>query len=136
MLKRIDHIGVVVEDLAEARRFLEALGMEFDRALRVPEKHVEAAFYRCGNCQIELIELTDDEARRKRLGEGARARIEHIAIEVADLPKTLEALQGLGVRTDAPPMRLGSRLNVWTVAETSEGVQYQFLQEDAPTPSS
>ena len=133
MLKRIDHIGVVVEDLAAARRFLESLGMELDRELELPEKSLKAAFYRCGDGgQIELIELTTDEARKSRLGEGNRARVEHIAIEVDDISETLDAIRGLGVQIDSErPMPVGKNLNVWTLAETSEGVQYQFLEKNA-----
>lgn len=134
MLKRIDHIGVVVDDLEEARRFLgEDLGLELDRTIEVPEKHLHAAFYRCGECQIEVIEVHDPQARRERLGDGNRARIEHIAIEVDDLRDTLRALEGLGVRADAAPLPVGRNLNVWTVPETTDGVQYQFLQKNAVT---
>ena len=134
MLKRIDHIGVVVDDLEEARRFLgESLGLELVRTLELPEKHLHAAFYRCGECLIEAIEVHDPDSRRERLGDGNRARIEHIAIEVDDLRTTLRALEGLGVRTDAAPLPIGRNLNVWTLPETTDGVQYQFLEKDAVT---
>ena len=33
MLKRIDHVGVIVDSLEEAKRFLGNLGMEFDMTL-------------------------------------------------------------------------------------------------------
>jgi methylmalonyl-CoA/ethylmalonyl-CoA epimerase len=133
MLKRIDHIGVVVEDLAAARKFLESLGMELDRELELPQKSLRAAFYRAGDgAQIEIIELTTDEARRQRLGDGNRARIEHIAIEVDDISGTLAAIRGLGVDIDSDaPVPVGKNLNVWTLPETSEGVQYQFLEKNA-----
>ncbi|MHB8689272.1 MAG: hypothetical protein ACYDB4_19125, partial [Candidatus Dormibacteraceae bacterium] len=36
MLKRIDHVGVIVDSLEEAKRFLGNLGMEFDRDLELP----------------------------------------------------------------------------------------------------
>jgi methylmalonyl-CoA/ethylmalonyl-CoA epimerase len=132
VLKRIDHIGVIVQDLAKARAFLESLGMELDRELELPERSIRAAFYRCGDGQVEIIELTTGEAGRQRLGDGGRARIDHIAIEVDDLSQTMEAVRGLGVEIDSEgPVPVGRNLNVWTLAETSEGVRYQFLQKDA-----
>ncbi len=132
MLKRIDHIGVVVDDLAEARRFLsDGLGLEITRELELPAKAVKAAFFRCGDVEIECFELTSEDARAARL-RGEQARIDHIAIEVDDLEGTLRALSGLGVRADAPaPTVVGRNLNYWTVPETCDGVQYQFVQKNA-----
>lgn len=131
MLKRIDHIGVIVDDLAEARRFLESLGMELDRELDRPD--LKAAFYRAGDASmIEIIEMKSDEDRKRRLGDGNQARVEHIAFEVDNLPTALDALRGLGVDFNSEaPVQVGRNLNVWTLPETSDGVQYQFLQKNA-----
>ena len=38
---------------------------------------------------------------------------------------------GLGQIDSERPMPVGKNLNVWTLAETSEGVQYQFLEKNA-----
>ncbi len=132
MLKRIDHIGIIVEDLDSARKFVESLGMELERAAEVPERNVKLAFYRCGDGRIELIEPTTEEARKRRLGEGARARIEHIGVEVDDIARTMEAIRGLGVQLTADqPIAVGPNLNAWTQPESSEGVQYQLVERDS-----
>jgi methylmalonyl-CoA/ethylmalonyl-CoA epimerase len=130
MLKRIDHIGVVVEDLASSRQFLESLGLELELAEDRPARNVKVAFYRCGDGVIELIEPTSDELRRRRLGEGARARIEHIAFEVDDITTAMRTLRGLGVQlTSALPVPIGKHLNAFTEAGTSAGVQYQLVEK-------
>lgn len=132
MFKRIDHIGVVVEDLDRAAAFLERLGLELERAQDVPERNVRIAFYQCGDGRIELIEPTSDESRRNRLGEGNRARIEHIGLEVGDISRAMEAIRGLGVDlTSEQPIPVGPNLNAWTRPETSEGVQYQLVERDS-----
>jgi methylmalonyl-CoA/ethylmalonyl-CoA epimerase len=131
MLKRMDHIGVIVDDLAQAKRFLESLGMELDRELDRPE--LRAAFYRRGDASmIEVIEMKTEEGRRTRLGEGRQATIEHIAFEVDDLAASITALRGLGVtfNTDAP-VAAGRNLNVWTQPDSSDGIQFQLLEKDA-----
>ena len=130
MFRRIDHIGVVVADLQEAGRWLgEAFGLPLDRTAEYPDRGVRTAFYKCGDVDIEVIELSDPEARRHRLGEGERARIEHIAVEVENLQAALARLAALGVRTNAPePRRIGDSLHVWTVAESSGGVSYQLIE--------
>lgn len=127
MLKRIDHVGVIVDSLEEAKRFLGNLGMEFDRDLELPDR-LRAAFYRCGEVQVEIIEITEPNERVQRLGDD-RARIEHIALEVDDLAATLQALDGLGVKVKtAKPILVGNSLNLWTVPETCDGVMYQLIQ--------
>jgi methylmalonyl-CoA/ethylmalonyl-CoA epimerase len=130
MLKRIDHVGVIVDDLEEAKRFLADLGLRFDRDLVIPGR-LHAAFYACGDTQIEIIEVDDAAERAERLGDG-KARVEHIAFEVDSLSKTMEALRGLGVdTTTADPMAVGTNLNYWTKADTSDGVMYQLIEKGA-----
>ena len=132
MLKRIDHIGVVVEDLDRTSRFLESMGMELERAQEVPERGVKIAFYRCGDGLIELIEPMTDEVRQRRLGTGNVARLEHIGVEVDEISTAMKAVQGLGVAlTTERPVPVGSNLNAWTEADTSLGVQYQLVERDA-----
>jgi methylmalonyl-CoA/ethylmalonyl-CoA epimerase len=127
VLKRIDHVGVVVDNLDEARRFLAGIGLRHDRDLDVPGR-LKASFYTCGEIEIEVLEIIEPAERSRRLGE-APARIEHIAIEVDSLANALSRLATLGVRmqTDAP-VRLDKGLNYWTVAETCDGVIYQLIE--------
>ncbi|MFE2445222.1 VOC family protein [Stenotrophomonas sp. NPDC087984] len=134
MLKRIDHIGVVVDDLFRAKKFLESLGLTLEFEREVPERNVKAAFYRVGDgARIELIEPTTSEARRRRLGDGDQARIEHIAVEVDDsITKIMQTLRGLGVEFVAPqPVAIDGNLNAFSRPDTSEGIQFQLLERDA-----
>jgi len=124
-LKRIDHIGIVVPGFGEAEALLAALGLELGRANRNDES--VAHYYPCGDVSIELIEVHDPEARRRRLPEGAAAVIEHIAIEVDDLAAVRAVLTGRGVAVSWPPFPSGDAMMIWTDAATSGGVQYQFL---------
>lgn len=130
LFKRIDHIGIIVADLGDHGRWLhDIFGLPITRELDLPKAKLKAAFYGCGGVDIELIELHDPQARRERLGEGNRARIEHIAVEVDDIQEVLRKLAPLGVRTTEPePRKTGDRMSVWTVAETTGGVSYQFIQ--------
>lgn len=126
-LRRIDHIGVIVDDLAEATGLLRSLGLADGPTLE--REDLSAAFFPCGDVSIEVVEVTDPAQRRKRLGEGRQARIEHIAIEVDDLDATLAALEALGIQADAPPREVLDSVTFWTDAETSDGVRYQFLEK-------
>jgi methylmalonyl-CoA/ethylmalonyl-CoA epimerase len=122
MIERFDHVGVIVDDLDEAARLLTALGLVHDRS--VERDDLRLAFFRAGEVSVEIIEPLDPELRRTRLGEGTRARIEHIAFDVADLQQTLDALDALDVRPNAPP----ANSMFWTEPETSDGIMFQFVQ--------
>ncbi len=126
---RIDHVGIVVDNLGVAGQFLAGvLGLELTREVSLPEG-IEAAFYRCGEVSIEVIEVLDPDQRSMRLPYGSKARIEHIALEVDDLDRTVADLRAKGVQTTAgEARRVGPTDNYWTQADTSDDVQYQFFK--------
>lgn len=124
---RIDHIGIVVSDLESARASLgTTLGLTVSREVAVPGRSDHAVFYRCGDVDIELIEVLEPTERARRL-DGAAARIEHIAFQVPDLDAAIAQLGQAGVETTAP-VTLAGRLNTWTVPASSGGVMYQLVQ--------
>lgn len=129
MKGRLDHIGVVVDDLTAVRRFLEdVLGMELMVARSLPAIKVETAFMGYGaEYQVELIELEDPDARGRRLG-AAQAHIEHIAIEVDDVLATRNELRrhGIEMQSETPSLN-GPTRSFFTRPETSRGIALQFL---------
>jgi methylmalonyl-CoA/ethylmalonyl-CoA epimerase len=125
-VRRVDHVGVIVDDLDEAARLLEAFGLEAGEA--IDRDDLRVAFFRCGDVSVEIIEPLEAELRRERLGDGVRARIEHVAFEVGDLGRALAALGALGVRPNAPPLHHAGRSMFWTDPETSDGIMFQFVQ--------
>jgi methylmalonyl-CoA/ethylmalonyl-CoA epimerase len=128
-LKRIDHVGIVVDDLECVGRFLvETLGLELTRRSDDVATGARTEFYRCGDGSIELIELADPEARARRLGSD-RARVEHVAIEVEDIGATGAGLADRGIRTTTrEPRRTGPNRSLFTEPETTGGFVLQFLQ--------
>ena len=129
-LKRLDHVGVIVANLDAASEFANsALGLSASRGVKLPE--LIATFFGAGNADLELIEVTDPEMRRVRLGDQV-ARVEHIAFEVENLAETLNVLEKLGIKITAPPRVSGPTTSVWTVAETSGGIMFQFLERSPP----
>ena len=128
-LRRFDHVGVIVDDLDDAARLLgDGLGLELTSSIERDD--LRLAYFRCGDVSIEIIEPLDPELRRQRLGDGARARIEHLAFEVADLGVAIAALAALGIEPNAPPLRSGARSMVWTDPATSDDIMFQFVASD------
>jgi methylmalonyl-CoA/ethylmalonyl-CoA epimerase len=125
-LKRLDHIGVVVDDLdSRAGLLTEQFGLEPDGG--ADHDDLRIAFFKSGDARVELIEPVAPAAREARLGGGA-TRIEHISFEVEDLDETLLALAALGIEITAPPRVAAGNRSVWTVPATSGGIMFQFQQ--------
>ena len=130
MINRLNHVGVVVADLQEAKRFLgEVLGLELVLERDVPAKQRSTAYFAAGGVEIELIEDLDPDAKARTLA-GKAAVIEHISFDVDDLAGTVESLAANGVRLrDGEIVRVGTRDNAWTEPATSGGVMYQLSAE-------
>lgn len=125
-LNRIDHIGVIVDNLDEACAFVsERFNLEPDQT--IDREDLRAVFFPCGETRIELLEILEPEARRQRLGDGQSARIEHIAVEVDDVPEALAVLGALGIEANGPLQQSGGRETFWTQPSTTDGVMYQFV---------
>lgn len=125
-LKRFDHVGVVVDDLQSARRLLEdGFGLTAIRDIKRP--NLSAIFFKCGDVDIELIEVHDPAERSKRLTPGEVGRIEHLAFEVDSLDDTIADLERLGINAVAP-RATPEYVSTWTEAPTSGGIMYQFLE--------
>lgn len=127
-IKRLEHIGIVVDDLDDAARFLqERLALARDGGAESPG--LRTAFFTPGaGARIEIIEATEPVARRRRLGDGGTARIEHVAFEVDDLDATIETLAALGVEITEPPRLSGGYRTTWTVPATTNGVMLQLSE--------
>lgn len=123
----IHHVGVIVDDLAEAGGFLaKAFGLTVESS--VTRENLRAEFFGCGNASIEMIEVTEASERAERLGMDARARIEHVAVEVDDLDAAVSELTAMGVGIAGPPRKVNTYRAVWTVPETTDGVIYQLVE--------
>jgi methylmalonyl-CoA/ethylmalonyl-CoA epimerase len=125
-LKRIDHIGVAVEDLDAARTlFASSFELEANETMDLPGIHAE--FFACGDTRIELIDPSDPDLRQLRL-RGERARIDHLAFEVEDLDETLRVLEGLGIEMQAPPRVDSVFRTSFTLPASSGGLRLQFSE--------
>ncbi len=99
MLTRIDHIGIAVHSIEEARSLYEqVLGLVCEQIEEVPAQKVRVALFRLGEVHIELLEPTSREspvaAFLARRGEG----IHHIAYRSDDLEEELQRAVEHGCR--------------------------------------
>ena len=99
VIKRINHLAVVVDDIEAALAFWrDALGLQLDRVQDVPEQQATIAFLPTGGSEIELVKPTTEDSGVARFLRKRGPGMHHICLEVEDLDSTLQRLKSMGVR--------------------------------------
>jgi len=132
-MSEIDHLGIAVKSLAEAKKFYELLGLK-----PMPEETVEAEQVRLsmvpvGESRIELLEPTSADSPIGKFlakrGEG----LHHVALHVDDLSGTVERLKASGTRLISDEIKVGAggHLYVFVHPSSAGGVLLELV-EDPP----
>ncbi|MGB9840942.1 methylmalonyl-CoA epimerase [Thermovenabulum sp.] len=105
----MDHIGIAVKDLEEAKKiYTDLLGLEVHGEEIVEEQKVKVVFIPVGDSEVELLESTDPEGPIAKFIEKNGEGIQHIAFRVDDIEKALEELKQKGVRLIDEKPRYGA----------------------------
>jgi len=103
VVEKIDHIGIVVEDLDKAiAKYSEGLGLAVKRVERSEEFQVKIAFIPVGEVLVELLEPIGPGRVQdflKKHGEG----LHHMCFRVRDIDKALEEVGGKLTLRDRKP---------------------------------
>ncbi len=129
MLKRLDHIGVVVKNLQKVQKtYIDMLGMRVTESERLPTAQV--AFLPIGETNIELLEPLGTEGHLARFlahrGEG----LHHLCFAVEDIDPIVGGLIQQGIRMRDKIPRTGSRGSrvAFTEPDQFGGVLIEFCQ--------
>jgi methylmalonyl-CoA/ethylmalonyl-CoA epimerase len=104
----IDHLGIAVQNLTDARVALETLGMRVTEVEEIADQHVRVVKLDVGGSELELLESTDPEGPIGKYLAKRGAGIHHVTLRVEDLAKTLRELEAKGVRLIDREPRLGA----------------------------
>jgi len=108
-MKKVNHIGVAVEDLNEAIKFYEEnLGLETEGIEEVKEQKVKVAFIPIGESRIELLQSTDPDGPISKFIEKRGEGIHHVALEVDRIEETLQRLKERGIQLIDEKPRVGA----------------------------
>jgi methylmalonyl-CoA/ethylmalonyl-CoA epimerase len=110
MFRRIDHIGVAVEEIDPALAlWRDSFQMEVAHREIVEEQGVEAVLLDVGENHVELLApLGADTPVGKFLAKKGPG-LHHVAYQVSDIDATLEALKGAGMELIDKQPRTGIR---------------------------
>jgi len=106
---KIDHLGIATKNIEDALGFWsDALGLDASHTEIVEEQKVRVAMLPIGETRIELLEPTSADSPISKFLEKRGGGIHHIAIEVADIEKSLAKLKEKGMRLIDENPRLGA----------------------------
>jgi methylmalonyl-CoA/ethylmalonyl-CoA epimerase len=107
---RIDHIGVVVEDLdATIELYSKSFAMELAHRETVEEQGVEAVLLDVGDGHVELLAPLGPETPVGKYLARKGPGLHHVAYAVDDIDSTLERLAASGIELIDQEARVGIR---------------------------
>lgn len=135
MIQRIDHLGIAVRSIEEARKYYEgALGLHCERMEEVESQKVRTAFYHVGEVHLELLEPTSPESPVAKFLESKGEGIHHIAFAVEDVGTGLRQASEAGCRLihEVPFEGAAGKLVAFLHPKSTHGVLTEFC---APKPA-
>lgn len=128
---KVDHLGIAVKSIAEARKFYEQLGMHVIGEEVIEHERVRAAMVPVGDTRFELLEGTADDSTISKFiakrGEG----LHHVAVHVNDISATFEDLKRRGVRLISDEIKIGAggHLYIFVHPSATGGVLLELCQD-------
>lgn len=126
----IDHLGIAVKSLAQARRFYEQLGLKVAGEEEVPHEKVKVAMISLGESRIELLEATSPDSVIAKFVEKRGEGLHHVAIHVPDLARAVETLKASGARFISEEIKIGAggHRYVFVHPSSAGGVLLELVQ--------
>src|SRR5215831_20719868 len=127
----IDHLGIAVKSLAQARKFYEQLGLDVLAEETVPHERVKVAMVPLGESRIELLEATSPDSVIAKFIEKRGEGLHHLALHVPDLTHAVEQLKAAGTRFVSEEIKIGAggHLYVFVHPSSAGGVLLELCQD-------
>src|SRR5512142_2888944 len=104
----IDHLGIAVKSLEDAKQFYRNLGLEVHGEETVEAERVKLAMVPLGESRIELLEPTAETSPIAKFlakrGEG----LHHVALHVHNLAATVDRMKKAGTRFVSDEIKIGA----------------------------
>jgi methylmalonyl-CoA epimerase len=127
----IDHLGIAVKSLEQARKFYEQLGLQVVTEEVVLHEKVKVAMIPVGESRIELLEPTQPDSPIAKYLEKRGEGLHHVAIHVPDITHAVETLKASGTRFVSEEIKIGAggHLYVFVHPSSAGGVLLELCQD-------
>lgn len=131
-MRKIEHIGIAVKELATANEVYEKLlGAPAYKIEEVLSEGVRTSFFECGESKIELLEATTPDSPIAKFIEKRGEGIHHIAFAVDDIEAEMKRLnlEGFTILNQEPKRGADNKLVVFLHPKSSHGVLVELCQD-------
>ena len=99
MIKKIEHLGIAVENIDESMKIYEKLlGTNCYKIEEVESEGVKTAFLQIGESKIELLEATNPSSPIAKFLSKKGKGIHHIAFDSSDIDEDIKRLKSEGFK--------------------------------------
>ena len=126
----IDHIGIAVKSIADAKKFwCDQLGLKVSHEEEVPEQKVRVALLENG---IELLEPTSPDSPVAKFIEKRGEGLHHLTLQTGNLSERLKALKVAGVNLidERPRVGAGGSSIAFVHPKSTGGVLLELCEEE------
>jgi methylmalonyl-CoA/ethylmalonyl-CoA epimerase len=130
-MKKLEHVGIAVKDLAAAQEIYTALFGEPEyKTEEVASEQVKTAFYRTGETKIELLEATGPDSAIATFIDKRGEGLHHIAFEVDDIEAEMQRLlnQGFRLLNEQPKRGADNKRICFLHPKSANGVLIELCQ--------
>ncbi len=135
---RIDHLGIAVRDLQQARSFYELVGMQAGPEEIIEHEQVRTVMIPAGESRIELLEPTSPDSVIGRFIDRRGEGMHHVALHVDDIADVFAEMKGAGMRLVSDELKIGAGGHLYFFVHPSctGGVLVEICQNaDADVPA-
>lgn len=104
----IDHLGIAVKSLAEAKGIYQKLGLSVSPEEVVEAEQVKLAMVPVGESRLELLEPTSESSAIAKFISKRGEGLHHISLRVPDLTAAVARLKKDGVRLVSEEIKVGA----------------------------
>jgi methylmalonyl-CoA/ethylmalonyl-CoA epimerase len=134
MIKKIEHIGIAVENPKKSNEIFEKLFGETSYKTELIESEgVKTYFYKIGESKIELLEATKEDSPIKKFINKRGQGMHHLALHVEDIHAELARLTNLGFEAIGDIKQgADNKLICFFHPKSTGGVLIELCQEQDP----
>lgn len=131
-MRKIEHIGIAVEDLEKSNAlFTLLLGKEHYKTESVEGEGVKTSFFQVGDTKVELLQASRPDSPIAKYLEKKSAGVHHIAFDVEDIHAEVKRLKeaGFEILNDTPKQGADNKIVVFLHPRSTNGVLVELCQE-------
>jgi methylmalonyl-CoA/ethylmalonyl-CoA epimerase len=131
MMKKMRHIGIIVEDLDQTIKKFEGFGLQCTEVIEKKEDGMRIAFFPIGDTLIEFLNFSPDKGWDPfhTVVRSQKGAINHLCFEVDDLEAAIRDFEKNGAKMVEGSPRAGAHGRVaFFYPETTDGVLIEICQ--------